>query len=67
MWSVDKAKWRLEDLRSKIDYEGGIGAALFYFGRDVNSESEAVNRAWRRAYAALIGLYELIPEPQDEE
>ena len=60
-------KWNLVDLWCKIDYEGGLGSAMLYFGREVNSESKEVNAAWRKAYDAMEALRELIPEPTQEE
>lgn len=61
------SKWNLVDLWCKIDYEGGLGSALGYFGREVNSVDPKINEAWRIAYDALEKLHDMIPEPTQEE
>lgn len=52
----------LQDLVNKIDYEGGVGEALFYFGREVHSEDMIVNEAWKTAYDAVDRLVRLLPD-----
>ena len=55
-------KWAMEDLASKIDYEGGLEEALWYFGREVESDDVDVNAAWRVAYDAVMALHDLLEE-----
>lgn len=59
---MSKYKWTLPDLVSKIDYEGGLGESLYYFGREVNSVDDELNEAWRRAYDAVEVVAEMLPE-----
>ena len=54
----------LQDLVDKIDYEGGIGSALFYFGRELASESEQLNKLWATAYDALRAIEDFL-EPYE--
>lgn len=55
--------YTLHELADKLDYEGGLGEGFFYFGREVNSESEELNEKWRAAYDAIEAVRALIPEP----
>ena len=64
---MPKEVWNLQDLADKIDWEGGIGSALYYFGRDLHTENERFNELWKVAYDSITGLEDLLPEVSSEE
>jgi len=56
-----------QSVADKIRWEGGLGEAFWYFGREVNSGSGHFDQMWRQAYDAIMQLEALMPEEGVEE
>lgn len=59
-----KEAWTLQDLATKIDYEGGIGEALKYFGPDLPTDNEELLDLWKTAYDVVEQIKDILPEPE---
>ena len=62
-----KEKRTLLDIATKIQWEGGLGEAFSYFGREVKSEDTDFNAAWRVAWDAYTTVEDLLPEIDGED
>lgn len=57
----------LIEIANKIEWEGGLGQAFYYFGREVGSVDVGFNALWRTAHDAFMNLVDLLPEGEAEE
>lgn len=56
-----------EEIADKLEWEGGIGEGISYFGRELKSTDTDLNAAWRVLYDAFEAVERLLPEPSFEE
>jgi hypothetical protein len=56
-----KEPFPLDYVASKLDNEGVGYAIQHYFGRNLDSESDELNKAWREAFDALEKVKSLFP------
>jgi hypothetical protein len=55
----------LAEIAAKLDWEGGLGEGLLYFGREIDSVSYEFNCAWRQAYDAFMAVEKMLPDFED--
>ena len=63
----DKPKNKMSDVAFRV-YEEGLGYAIReYYGCELNSESDDLNRSWAEAYDSMAIVESLLPEVDDGE
>lgn len=57
-----------QQIANKVQWEGGIGDAIYYFGRELDSTDSKLNKLWKAAYDAMERvMHELPPEENEDE